>query len=614
MFHQHCHVTGVNSPLPSIITCPITPPRRVSVALHTRLVDSPVCDLNVAFHSQTDNLDSIGLHTPPPSLKNRKYSHLSKEEPVEGLLISLHSSISQTKLPKSPFSHSNIRNSPNRPLLDSQTLSHAQTSPDLLVLMFEYSFGLQTQEVVELLTFKPFELQLLFEFVDEEQYQTHSISSSILFLNHSEEIVKLCGDDSTTISFIAQILTLSITNSSDIVAEYSSAGQITFSESMLELDKTNEVFEQLWLKKTEEHTHKLVSTAIQSSLTLDSIPEKYESLFVLSVPLLQRSISFLLHLWTVFASLVEGNPQQIPRLSLFQFLLSLSDVPETEVLTSYTLSSTKEGVSAPSHLLDSLLTATPVFLFCPLHSSAMEIGEQSVWAGEVDLLKRKQRQAKDKRRKIHTRRKEEKNKRQMVANQKKEDEDATAQPDEMEQNQECPSSQHTPGLRLSTKHPLSSPIHTDISHHTPCHSNHNVQSPPDFDAEWHLVFACLGFGGHHCVLGGWMENEKGGKQNEFELMTQHIGLVIVNSLVGMNLLSFIRKEMKTRTIKLVTLNPTRIVDNAQSELIVVFFPPLCSTGLDETKRAPNAFEMSVVGFDEFSIEPLFVTAGETSML
>ncbi|KAK2941200.1 hypothetical protein BLNAU_23887 [Blattamonas nauphoetae] len=81
-----------------------------------------------------------------------------------------------------------------------------------------------------------------------------------------------------------------------------------------------------------------------------------------------------------------------------------------------------------------------------------------------------------------------------------------------------------------------------------------------------------------------------------------------------SLLSFIRKEMKTRTIKLVTLNPTRIVDNAQSELIVVFFPPLCSTGLDETRRAPNTFEMSVVGFDEFSIEPLFVTAGEKSML
>ncbi|KAK2941021.1 hypothetical protein BLNAU_24072 [Blattamonas nauphoetae] len=80
------------------------------------------------------------------------------------------------------------------------------------------------------------------------------------------------------------------------------------------------------------------------------------------------------------------------------------------------------------------------------------------------------------------------------------------------------------------------------------------------------------------------------------------------------LLSFIRKEMKTRTIKLVTLNPTRIVDNAQSELIVVFFLLSASTGLDETKRAPNAFEMSVVGFDEFSIEPLFVTAGEKSML
>ncbi|KAK2941005.1 hypothetical protein BLNAU_24076 [Blattamonas nauphoetae] len=198
----------------------------------------------------------------------------------------------------------------------------------------------------------------------------------------------------------------------------------------------------------------------------------------------------------------------------------------------------------------------------------------------------------------------------------KEDEDATAQPDEMEQNQECPSSQHTPGSSpLSTKHPLSSPIHTDTSHHTPCHSNHNVQSPPDFDAEWHSYSHVWDLVDTIVFLGGWMENErKGGKQNEFELMTQHIGLVIVNSLVGMNLLSFIRKEMKTRTIKLVTLNPTRIVDNAQSELIVVFFPPLCSTGLDETKRAPNAFEMSVVGFDEFSIEPLFVTAGEKSML
>ncbi|KAK2943342.1 hypothetical protein BLNAU_21767 [Blattamonas nauphoetae] len=139
----------------------------------------------------------------------------------------------------------------------------------------------------------------------------------------------------------------------------------------------------------------------------------------------------------------------------------------------------------------------------------------------------------------------------------------------------------------------------DISHHTPCHSNHNVQSPPDFDAEWHSYSHVWDLVDTIVFLGGWMENErKGGKQNEFELMTQHIGLVIVNSLVGMkseweksdergekerkkvvvkfmidSLLSFIRKEMKTRTIKLVTLNPTRIVDNAQSELIVVFFPP-----------------------------------------
>ncbi|KAK2942866.1 hypothetical protein BLNAU_22227 [Blattamonas nauphoetae] len=197
--------------------------------------------------------------------------------------------------------------------------------------MFEYSFGLQTQEVVELLTFKPFELQLLFEFVDEEQYQTHSISSSILFLNHSEEIVKLCGDDSTTISFIAQILTLSITNSSDIVAEYSSAGQITFSTfpPLIQADLLSEVTSTLLKvveKKTEEHTHKLVSTAIQSSLTLDTIPEKYESLFVLSVPLLQRSISFLLHLWTVFASLVEREPTTVSSfVSLLRFVSLLQN-------------------------------------------------------------------------------------------------------------------------------------------------------------------------------------------------------------------------------------------------------------------------------------------------
>ncbi|KAK2940900.1 hypothetical protein BLNAU_24186 [Blattamonas nauphoetae] len=130
----------------------------------------------------------------------------SQEEPVEELLISLHSSISPQNLPKVLSALQTFAIPQSGPYLDSQTLSHAQTSPDLLVLMFEYSFGLQTQEVVELLTFKTFELQLL-----------------------------------NTISFIAQILTLGITNSSDIVAEYSSAGQITFSKSMLELDKTNEL-------------------------------------------------------------------------------------------------------------------------------------------------------------------------------------------------------------------------------------------------------------------------------------------------------------------------------------------------------------------------------------
>ncbi|KAK2949635.1 hypothetical protein BLNAU_15495 [Blattamonas nauphoetae] len=341
----------------------------------------------------------------------------SEEEPVEGLLISLHSSISQTKTPQKVHSAIQTFGIPQTgPFLDSQTLSHAQTSPDLLVLIFEYSFGLQTQEVVELLTFKPFELQLLFEFVDEEQYQTHSISSSILFLNHSEEIVKLCGDDSTTISFIAQILTLSITNSSDIVAEYSSAGQITFSESMLELDKTND----LKLTKTDllnnnsflsilltqrslrptlapDFTTLLVSLSkllmftwedfirvneailavverVQRRTRLDGSelafppliqadllsevtstllkvvekdrrtytqtcvngypiisytrqhPEKYESLFVLSVPLLQRSISFLLHLWTVFASLVEREPTTVSSfVSLLRFVSLLQN-------------------------------------------------------------------------------------------------------------------------------------------------------------------------------------------------------------------------------------------------------------------------------------------------
>ncbi|KAK2955711.1 hypothetical protein BLNAU_9401 [Blattamonas nauphoetae] len=127
-----------------------------------------------------------------------------------------------------------------------------------------------------------------------------------------------------------------------------------------------------------------------------------------------------------------------------------------------------------------------------------------------------------------------------------------------------------PGLRLSPQSTLSPLLFIQTPHTTLLVTpTTNVQSPPHFDAEWHSY--------------------------------SHSPLVHP-------------KEMKTRTIKLVTLNPTRIVDNAQSELIVVFFPPLCSTGLDETKRAPNAFEMSVVGFDEFSIEPLFVTAGEKSML
>ncbi|KAK2939890.1 hypothetical protein BLNAU_25198 [Blattamonas nauphoetae] len=173
----------------------------------------------------------------------------------------------------------------------------------------------------------------------------------------------------------------------------------------------------------------------------------------------------------------------------------------------------------------------------------------------------------------------------------KEDEYATAQPDETEQNQERSSSQHTPeSSPLSTKHTLSSPIHTDTSHHTPCHSNQNVPSPPDFDAEWHLYSHVW-----YCELAGW--NEDGvGKSDERGKKERK---KVVDNLMIDSLLSFIRKEMKTRTLKL---------------LIVVFFPPLSSTGLDETKQAPNVFEMSVVGFDEFSIEQLFATAGEKSML
>ncbi|KAK2949634.1 hypothetical protein BLNAU_15494 [Blattamonas nauphoetae] len=177
----------------------------------------------------------------------------------------------------------------------------------------------------------------------------------------------------------------------------------------------------------------------------------------------------------------------------------------------------------------------------------------------------------------------------------KEDEDATAQPDEMEQNQECPSSQHTP----------------DTSHHTPCHSNHNVQSSPDFDAEWHSYSHVWDLVDTIVFLGGWMENErKGGKQNEFELMTQHIGLVIVNSLSP--LVHPKRDEDKNYQACHSESHSHRRQRPIRADRRLL--PPLCSTGLDETKRAPNAFEMSVVGFDEFSIEPLFVTAGEKSML
>ncbi|KAK2951260.1 hypothetical protein BLNAU_13747 [Blattamonas nauphoetae] len=191
----------------------------------------------------------------------------------------------------------------------------------------------------------------------------------------------------------------------------------------------------------------------------------------------------------------------------------------------------------------------------------------------------------------------------------KEDEDATAQPDEMEQNQECPSSQHTPGS--SPLHKAPSPIHTDTSHHTPCHSNHNVQSSPDFDAEWHSYSHVWDLVDTIVFLGGWMENErKGGKQNEFELMTQHIGLVIVNSLSP--LVHPKRDEDKNYQACHSESHSHRRQRPIRADRRLL--PSSASTGLDETKRAPNAFEMSVVGFDEFSIEPLFVTAGEKSML
>ncbi|KAK2955000.1 hypothetical protein BLNAU_10140 [Blattamonas nauphoetae] len=107
----------------------------------------------------------------------------------------------------------------------------------------------------------------------------------------------------------------------------------------------------------------------------------------------------------------------------------------------------------------------------------------------------------------------------------KEDEEAAAQPDETEQNQEPPSSQIThESSHPSTKHTLSSLIRTNTPHHTHCPSNYNTQSSPDSESEWHSY--------------------------------SHVGF-----------LSSIRKDMKTKSLKQVTLNPTRIVDNAKSELI-----------------------------------------------
>ncbi|KAK2940278.1 hypothetical protein BLNAU_24814 [Blattamonas nauphoetae] len=131
----------------------------------------------------------------------------------------------------------------------------------------------------------------------------------------------------------------------------------------------------------------------------------------------------------------------------------------------------------------------------------------------------------------------------------KEDEEAAAQPDETEQNQEPPSSQIThESSHPSIKHTLSSLIRTNTPHHTHCPSNYNTQSSPDFESEWHS-YSHVGYLVSVIVfLGGWMEKErKGGKENDF--------------------LSSIRKDMKTRSLKQVTLNPTRIVDNAKSELI-----------------------------------------------
>ncbi|KAK2949514.1 hypothetical protein BLNAU_15602 [Blattamonas nauphoetae] len=316
-------------------------------------------------------------------------------------------------------------------------------------------------------------------------------------------------------------------------------------------------------KKTEEHTHKLVSTAIQSSLTLDSIPEKYESLFVLSVPLLQRSISFLLHLWTICVSAsklatdLDWNQVFRPHLLLsppykgsppftpLPVSCLFSDVPNINpklkwFLTSHTLLDGKKAFLHPPIFLDSRLTATQVFLFCPSPLFCNGDWRTKCGAGEVDLLKRKQRQAKDKRRKIHTRRKEEKNKRQMVVNQKR-------------RKTKTQLLNQTKWNRIrSVRLP-----NTLLTPHT------TLLVTPTTMSSLHQISMLSGTRIRMNEVGVGKSDERGEKERK---------KVVVKFMID-SLLSFIRKEMKTRTIKLVTLNPTRIVDNAQSELIVVFFPP-----------------------------------------
>ncbi|KAK2956295.1 hypothetical protein BLNAU_8859 [Blattamonas nauphoetae] len=359
--------------------------------------------------------------------------------------------------------------------------------------MFEYSFGLQTQEVVELLTFKPFELQLLFEFVDEEQYQTHSISSSILFLNHSEEIVKLCGDDSTTISFIAQILTLSITNSSDIVAEYSSAGQITFSG--------------------------VYARARQNKRTKTYKTDLLNNNSFLSILLTQRSL----------------RPTLAPDFTTLLICVSASklatDLDWNQVFRPHLLLSPPYKGSPPFTPLPSSSSAL-------LHSSAMEIGEQSVWGGEVDLCVLTLSSLLTNTHVAVTQFNQESGEGSWcVVDQK-----ATRDKEE----RKCTKWNRIRNVRLPNTLPTS---HTTL-----------LVTPTTMSSLHQISM----LSGTRIRIRSGKSDERGEKERK---------KVVVKFMID-SLLSFIRKEMKTRTIKLVTLNPTRIVDNAQSELIVVFFPPL----------------------------------------